>query len=211
VVAPSIQYSAMGNVSDPFLLEIAGISASLLGFFVVGVFFYVERSIFPQAADAAHGYLKAAVRSVIYLYGMAVLVSLGLVVFSSEFVSVLYILLSAGLVWSAAHTNVATRRLQRAVGVRVLSHTFTWFATIAILGLPWALGGLAPSRPHFTWGLILVGVFAFTTTVSFLLSAFDLTALEASAEVAPSSHASPQLGDQEGTGTEIAEEARTLS
>lgn len=30
-------------VSDPFLLQLAGITASLLGFFVVGVFFYVQR------------------------------------------------------------------------------------------------------------------------------------------------------------------------
>lgn len=201
----------MGNVSDPFLLEIAGISASLLGFFVVGVFFYVERSIFPQAADEAHGYLKAAVRSVIYLYGMAVLVSLGLVVFSSEFVSFLYISLSAGLVWSVAHTNAATRRLQRAVGVRVLSQTFTWFATILILGLPWVLGGLAPSRPHFTWGLIFVSVFAFITTASFVLSAFGLSALEASAHVGQGSHAGPQPRDHEGIESEIADEARTLS
>ncbi len=201
----------MDKVSDSFLLEVAGISASLLGFFVVGVFFYVERSIFPQAADEAHGYLKAAVRSVIYLYGMAVLVSLGLVVFSSELVSVLYFILSAGLVWSVADTNRATRRLQRAVGVRVLSQTFTWFATILVLGLPWVLGGLAPSRPHFTWGLIFVGVFAFITTASFVLSAFDLSALEASAHVGSDSHASPQPRDQEGIDSEIAEDARTLS
>ena len=142
---------------------------------------------------------------------MAVLVSLGLVVFSSEFVSVLYISLSAGLVWSVAHTNAATRRHQRAVGVRVLSQTFTWFATILILGLPWVLGGLAPSRPHFTWGLIFVSVFAFITTASFVLSAFDLSALEASAHVGQGSHAGPQPRDHEGIESEIADEARTLS
>lgn len=188
--------SAMVNVSDPFLLEFAGISASLLGFFVVGVFFYVERSIFPQAADEAGRYLKAAVRSVIFLYGMATLLSLGLVVLTSGFASVLYLLLSAGLVLSVAHTNAATRRLQRAVGVRVLSQTFTWFATTVILGLPWVVGGFTPSHSEFAWGLIFVGVFAFISSASFVLSAFDLSALEASASVGEGSDADSQLGDQ---------------
>lgn len=201
----------MGDVSDAFLLEVAGISASLLGFFVVGVFFYVERSIFPQAADEAHGYLKAAVRSVICLYGMAALVSLAMVVFSSEFASALYVVLSAVLMWSVVDTNAATRRLQRAVGVRVLSQTFTWFATILIVGIPWVLGGLNPSRPHFTWGLIFVIVFAFIATTSFVLSAFDLSALEDSADFGSGSHASRQPGDHEGGESESAGEARSPS
>lgn len=206
VESPKDDHFSMGAVSDPFLLEVAGISASLLGFFVVGVFFYVERSIFPQAADRAHGYLRAAVGSVIYLYGMVVLLALGLVVLSSGFVSLLYVVLSAGLVWSVARTSSATRRLQRAVGVRMLSQTAAWAATILILGLPWVIGGFVPSRSHFTWGLMLVGVFAFVSTASFVLSAFDLSALEASAHVEPDSSASPQHGDQ--VGSEAAEEAR---
>lgn len=207
MVAASAQYSAMVNVSDSFLLEIAGISASLLGFFVVGVFFYVERSIFPQAADEAGQYLKAAVRSVIYLYGMATLLSLGLVALTSGFASVLYVLLTVGLVLSVAHTNAATRRLQRAVGVRVLSQTFTWFATSVILGLPWVLGGFAPPRSDFAWGLILVGVFAFISTTSFVLSAFDLSALEAST-FREGSNADPHHGDRLEAESETGEEAR---
>lgn len=197
----------MVYVSDSFLLEIAGISASLLGFFVVGVFFYVERSIFPQAADEAGRYLKAAVRSVIYLYGMSTMLALGLVALTSGFASVLYLVLSLGLVWSVIHTNAATKRLQTAVGVRVLSQTFTWFATAVILGLPWVVGGFAPSRSEFTWGLIFVGVFAFISTTSFVLSAFDLSALEAST-LREGSNTDPHLGDLLDSGSETVEEAR---
>lgn len=189
----------MGHVSDSFLLEVAGISASLLGFYVVGVFFYVDRSIFPQAAELAHGYLKAAAGSVLYLYGMAVLVSLGLVVFSDAFVTVIYFLLSGGLVWSVARTNAATRRLHRAVGVRVLSQTFAWFATTLIAGIPWMLGGVTPTRPDFAWGLMLVGVFAFISTASFVLSAFDLSALEASAHDGAGSHPQEAREEEEKT------------
>lgn len=198
-------------MADSLLLEIAGISASLLGFFVVGVFFYVERSIFPQAADESRRYFKAAVRSVIYLYGMATLLSLGLVALSPEYASALYLLLSAGLVWSVAHTNAATMRLQRAVGVRVLSHTFTWVATALILGLPWFVGGFAPSRPDFTWGLVFVGVFAFTSTASFVLSAFDLSALEASSSLGQNSNADRRLGDQPDVESESAQKERMVT
>lgn len=201
----------MVNVSDSLLLEIAGISASLLGFFVVGVFFYVERSIFPQAADEAGQYLKAAVRSVIYLYGMATMLSLGLVALTAGFASVLYMVLSAGLVWSVVHTNAVTRRLQRAVGVRVLSQTFTWSAPAIISALPWMIGGFAPSRSDFAWGLIFVGVLAFISTGSFVLSAFDLSALEAETFVSEGSNADPQLSDQPEVASERAQKARTVT
>lgn len=205
-----LKISAMSNVSDAFLLEVAGISASLLGFFVVGVFFYAERSIFPQAADEAHRYLKAAVRSVIYLYGMATLVALGLVVLSPGFVAVLYALLSAGLVWSALHTSAATRRLQHAVGVRVLSQTSTWIATTLIAVLPWVIGGGVPGRSDLAWGLTLVAVCAFASTASFVLSAFDLSFLEASALPSPEEREDSQHAAGEGV-SDVAEEIDTLT
>ncbi|HUG32921.1 MAG TPA: hypothetical protein VMM14_08510 [Acidimicrobiia bacterium] len=70
----------MNPVSDSLLLELAGIAASLLGFFVVGVFFYVQRGLFPHAGQAAQQYMQAATRTVIVLYGMTLGTSLGLVV-----------------------------------------------------------------------------------------------------------------------------------
>lgn len=169
----------MGSVTDAFLLEVAGISASLLGFFVVGLFFYVQRGIFPHAADHAQGYLKTAARTVIYLYGLAVLLSLSLVVLSSGYVALLYSTLSVGLVGSVLQTALASRRLQSAIGVRVMSQVAVWMATTLVVGIPWVLGGLAPSRPDFTWALMVICVFAFLSTVSLMLSTFDISDLEA--------------------------------
>lgn len=169
----------MGSVSDAFLLEVAGISASLLGFFVVGLFFYVQRGIFPHAADHAQGYLKMAARTVIYLYGLAVLLSLSLVVLTSGYVALLYATLSVGLVGSVLQTALASRRLQSAIGVRVMSQVAVWMATTLVVGIPWVLGGLAPSRPDFTWALMVICVFAFLSTVSLMLSTFDISDLEA--------------------------------
>ncbi len=169
----------MGSVTDAFLLEVAGISASLLGFFVVGLFFYVQRGIFPHAADHAQGYLKTAARTVIYLYGLAVLLSLSLVVLTSGYVALLYATLSVGLVGSVVQTALASRRLQSAIGVRVMSQVAVWMATTLVVGIPWVLGGLAPSRPDFTWALMVICVFAFLSTVSLMLSTFDISDLEA--------------------------------
>lgn len=169
----------MGPVTDAFLLEVAGISASLLGFFVVGLFFYVQRGIFPHAADHAQGYLKTAARTVIYLYGLAVLLSLSLVVLTSGYVALLYATLSVGLVGSVLQTALASRRLQSAIGVRVMSQVAVWMATTLVVGIPWVLGGLAPSRTDFTWALMVICVFAFLSTVSLMLSTFDISDLEA--------------------------------
>lgn len=168
----------MRNASDAFLLQIAGIAASLLGFFVVGVFFYVQRGIFPQAVRPAQQYMKTATSSVIVLYGMALMLALSLVALSPAWVSSLYMILSAVLLWSVTRTSVATRQLHQAVEIRVMSQLALWGAALAVVGSPWILAGTEPSRADFTWALLLIGVFAFTSSASLVVSAFDLSTLE---------------------------------
>jgi hypothetical protein len=170
----------MNSVSDAFLLEVAGIAASLLGFFVVGVFFFVQRGMFPKAAEHAQRYMQAATGSIIVLYGMTLALSLALVVLPASGVAVMYLGFSLVLLWSVTRTNSAIRRLHRALGIRLMSPLAMWSATAAIVGVPWVLGGVAPTRVHLAWAIGVIGVFAFTSSASLVLAAFDISSLEAS-------------------------------
>lgn len=170
----------MSQVSDAFLLEVAGIAASLLGFFVVGVFFFVQRGMFPAAAEHAQRYMQAATGSIIVAYGMTMVLSLALVVLSLSWVSLMYIGWSLVLLWSVARTNSAIRRLHRALDIRLMSPLVLWFATAAIVGIPWVLGGTSPSRAQVALAVGVTGIFAFASSASLVLSAFDISNLEAS-------------------------------
>lgn len=169
----------MTNVSDAFLLEVAGIAASLLGFFAVGVFFFVQRGMFPRAAEHAQRYMQAATGSIIVLYGMTLVLSLALVVLPASWVSVMYLGFSLVLLWSVVRTNSAIRRLYRALDIRLMSPLVMWSAAVVIVSVPWVLGGVAPSRSHLALAIGLIGLFAFTSSASLVLSAFDISRLEA--------------------------------
>ncbi len=172
---------SVNPVSDSFLLELAGITASLLGFFVVGVFFYVQRGLFPRAAQAAQQYMQASTRTVIVLYGMTLTVSLGLVVLKPSWAALLYFGFSIALLWSVIRTSVAISRLHRALEIRVIPQIPMWLAAAACLGAPWVMGGTSPSRESLTVAILLLGVFAFASSASLVLSTFDISRLESSA------------------------------
>lgn len=188
----------MNAVPDAFLLEVAGITSSLLGFFVVGVFFYVQRGMFPLAAGEAQGYLRAATRTVIVLYGLTLTTSLGLVVFDPRAVSWSYAALALLLLWSTARTSRAIGLLHRALDVRVLPRVYMWVAALAVVAAPWGLGGAAPSRSHLTAALLLMGGFAFVSSASLVLSAFDISRLEAVVEIPGDDGATPRGSRGEG-------------
>ena len=187
----------MNSVSDAFLLEVAGIAASLLGFFVVGVFFFVQRGMFPKAAEHAQRYMQAATGSIIVLYGMILALSLALVAVPTSWVAVMYLGFSALLLWSVARTNSAIRHLHRALGIRLMSPLAMWSATAAIAGVPWVLGGVAPTRAHLAWAIGVIGVFAFTSSASLVLSAFDISSLEASVASGVKQEPSQVMGEPE--------------
>jgi hypothetical protein len=187
----------MNSVSDAFLLEVAGIAASLLGFFVVGVFFFVQRGMFPKAAEQAQRYMQAATGSIIVLYGMTMVLSLALVVLSPSGVSVVYVGFSLVLLWSVVRTDSAIRHLHRALSIRLMSPLAMWSATAAIVGIPWILGGMTPTRAHLAWAIGLIGVFAFTSSASLVLAAFDISRLEASVAGRGERHTSHTTRKQE--------------
>lgn len=189
-------HEGMKPVSDAFLLQFAGIAASLLGFFVVGVFFYVQRGMFPRAAQVAQQYMQAAARTVIVLYGMTLGVSLGLAVLESSWAALLYLSLSFVLLWSVIRTSVAIERLHRALEIRVMPQIPMWLAAVASLAGPWVLGGIDPSREQLTAAILFLGVLAFASSASLVLSTFDISRLESSAVPASQSEVLTGGGDE---------------
>jgi hypothetical protein len=176
-----IDHPRVRPVSDAFLLQLAGITASLLGFFVVGVFFYVQRGLFPRAAQVAQQYMQAATRTMIVLYGMTLSVSLGLVVLEPSSAALLYLALSVVLLWSVVRASFAINRLHQALEIRVIPQIPMWLATAASVSVPWVMGGFSPSREQLTVAMLLLGVFAFASSASLVLSSFDISRMESSA------------------------------
>lgn len=146
----------MRPVSDAFLLQVAEISATLMGLFLVGVFFYVEtgfRRLTPDARKVFEPYFRSGTRIVLVLYALPLGLSLTLVVLSLNWNRVLFLLFSGLLV----ATNVSS--LLRIRGVRSTSlvvNELVGTALVVVLVLvPWVLGGLDPTREDLTWSILL--------------------------------------------------------
>lgn len=185
----------METVTDAFLLQLASISASLLGFFVIGVFFYVQRGMFPQVAEHALRYLRNMTGSVILLYGMSLILAMSLVVLELERVAVVYALLSILLVWSVVRTSRAIRRLHQVLGLRIMSQLALWSAAMVVVAGPWVLGGSNPTRSQFAWSIAVVGLLAFASSAGLVLSTFDIARLEAATLIDEPVHPSPEVAD----------------
>jgi hypothetical protein len=92
---------------NEFLLGVAGISATLIGTFIVGVFFYMDTDLHRllMATDAADRYLRSGVRWVITVYGLPFFVPLVLAAFDPIWGAAAFIVLGAILVLSTVDTG----------------------------------------------------------------------------------------------------------
>jgi hypothetical protein len=172
-------------VSDAFLLEVAGIAASLLGFFVVGVFFFVQRGLFPQTGESALRYMQAATAAIMTLYAMTLLVSLALVAVPVSWAALTYLVGTIILLSSVWRLHKAVSEVHRVLPIRVMSRAWMWLAPSAVAVLPWAIGGLDPSRDQITLAIGATGIVAFASTASLVLSAFEISSLEATVRDRP--------------------------
>ena len=172
----------MGAVSDGFLLNIAEVSASLIGLFLVGMFFYVEtgfrRAI--RARDVVEPYFRASTRIVLILYSIPLVLSLTLVVLEPVWSRTLFVLLSLGLL--AANIDTAARirsvaRVFRSTAL-VVNEAAGSAAVIATVTVPWILGGFHPTREDLTWAIMLAFASGFASICVAVLSAFDIVKFE---------------------------------
>ena len=172
----------MKPVSDSFLLQVAEVSAGLIGLFLVGVFFYVETTFrrSQEARDVADPYFRASARIVLILFAIPIGLSMTLVALEPAWSRVVFVVLSIVLV--AANVDTARRvRTVTAVtrsGVLLVTEALGTIAVAMLVSLPWILGGLHPSREDLTWAILLSFATGFLSIGAVVTSAFDVARLD---------------------------------
>jgi hypothetical protein len=162
-----------------FLTALAGVSATLIGAFLVGVFFYIdsEQHRHLTASAAADLYLRAGVRWIFIAFAMPLFVSLALV--SVDPLLGLIVFISFSLILIASTFDTGRRMLTRggsgsSLGL-LMNHWFATAAVVAIAILPWIVGGWLPSAEAYIPSMLLALLAGFSSTASLVMAQFDST------------------------------------
>ena len=173
----------MREVSDAFLLNMAEVSAALIGLFMVGVFFFADTGFrrLDQARAIVEPYFRASTRIVLVLYALPLGLSLSLVALEPVWSRVLFALLSLLLLAANLDTAARIRAVTRVTGSTALlvNELAGSAAVVAIVALPWVLGGLHPTREDLTWAILLAFAVGFTSISALVLFVLDVARFEA--------------------------------
>jgi hypothetical protein len=167
------------EISSDFLLALAGVAATLVGTFLVGVFFYMDSDGHRRlaASEAADLYLRSGIRWVFIAYSLPVLVPLTLAAFDPLWGALVFIALGSVLVLVSIDTG---RRILKQGGSGMSRALFVneWItsaAVVVIVVLPWVLGGWVPTPGAFVPSLLIALVGGFTSTAALVMTQFDAT------------------------------------
>lgn len=179
----------MREATDEFLLGLAGIAATLVGTFIVAVFFYLDSALHRArggAGSPADHYMRAGTRWVLIAYSLPLTVALALAGAPPIWAVVAFLACAGALVVATVDTSrrIAKRGATRRSLALVANEILTTFAVVVLLVLPWALGGWIPSSGDFVPSLLLALAIGFTSTTTVIMSVFD-------AEMLPSTAAEP--------------------
>jgi hypothetical protein len=178
-------FGALEPVSDSFLLNLAEVSATLIGLFLVGVFFYVETGFrrLEHVRGVMEPYVRAGTRIVLILYALPLGLSLTLVVLGPNWNRVLFGLFSLMLLAANIDTFMRIWVVARVTGSAVLlvNEILGTVAVLFLVVLPWALGGLHPTREDLTWAILISFAAGFLSVGALVLSVFDTSKFEAPA------------------------------
>jgi hypothetical protein len=168
----------MNEVSDGFLLNMAEVSAGLIGLFFVGMFFYVEtgfRRLGP-GRDLVETYFRASTRIVMLLFAIPLFMSLTLVVLDTGWNAALFAVLSVALIASNLSTAGQVREVQKVTGSNtlLLNEVVGTLGVAVLVVVPWILGGIDPTREDFTWAILISFALGFLSVLTTVLSVFDL-------------------------------------
>jgi hypothetical protein len=173
----------MRQVSDAFLLNMAEVSATLIGLFLVGVFFYVESGL--RRLDRARGvferYLRSGTRITLIVFAIPLGLSLTLVSLELPWARVLFALLSLMLVAANVDSAVRIRGVAQVTGSTALlvNEVVTSVLALVLVVMPWALGGLHPTREDLSWAILLSFAAGVLSIGAIVVSAFDIARFEA--------------------------------
>lgn len=179
----------MRRVSDAFLLNMAEVSATLVGLFLVGVFFYIESGLrrVGRARATFEPYLRAGTRVTLVVFTIPLGLSLALVALEPFWARLLFLFLSLLLVGAGADSAVRVRGVRRVTGSTALlvNEVVTTLLALVLVVLPWALGGLRPTKEDLTWSILLAFAAGFLSIGAVVISAFDIARLESTTRGKP--------------------------
>ena len=167
----------MRGVSDAFLLNIAEVSAGLVGLFLVGMFFYVETGLGrTEHARVVQPYFRASTRIVLLLFAIPIGMSLTLVALELVWARLLFVLLSLMLVAANVDTAMRSRGAVSVTRSTLLAMTEVvgTAGVVVLVIVPWALGGFHPTREDLNWAILLSFATGFLSICALVLSAFDI-------------------------------------
>ena len=164
---------------EAFLTALSGVSATLIGSFIVGAFFYMDSEQHRQltASEAADRYLRAGVRWIFIAFAMPLFVSLALVSMAPVVAAVVFIVFGLILVASSLDTArriVVKGRSGLSRGL-LINHWFSTVGVVAIVILPWIMGGWPPHPEAYIPSMLLSLLVGFTSTVALVMAQFDAT------------------------------------
>jgi hypothetical protein len=173
----------MREVSDAFLLNMAEISAGLIGLFLVGIFFYMETGLrrTGPARDVFEPYLRSGTRITLIVFAFPIGLSLALVVLEPVWARVLFALLSLVLILANVDSAVRVRGVAKVTEsiALLVNEVVTTIVAVVMLVTPWALGGLHPTREDLAWAILLSFAAGFLSIGAVVISAFDIARLDA--------------------------------
>jgi hypothetical protein len=169
-------------VTDAFLLNMAEVSATLIGLFFVGVFFYVDSGLrrLEHVRAVFEPYLRAGTRITLIVFAIPLSLSLSLVAIDIVWSRILFVFLSVTLIAANVDTLVRIGAAARATRSRpfLANEIFATALTILLIVLPWVLGGLRPTREDLTWAILLSFAAGFLSICATVMSVFDMSRLE---------------------------------
>jgi hypothetical protein len=173
----------MREVSDAFLLNMAEISAGLIGLFLVGIFFYMETGLrrAGPAREVFEPYLRSGTRITLIVFAFPIGLSLALVTLDPVWARGLFALLSLVLILANVDSAVRVRGVAKVTGSIALlaNEVVTTVVAVVMLVTPWALGGLHPTREDLAWAILLSFAAGFLSIGAVVVSAFDIARLDA--------------------------------
>jgi hypothetical protein len=171
-------------VTDAFLLNMAEVSATLIGLFFVGVFFFVESG--PREPEHVRTefepYLRAGTRITLIVFAVSLGLSLSLVALDLIWSRILFAALCVTLIVANVDTLVRIGAAARVTESRgfLVNEIATTALTAILIVLPWALGGFHPVREDLTWAILLAFAAGFLSICATVMSVFEMSRLEAS-------------------------------
>jgi hypothetical protein len=160
----------------------AEVSATLIGLFFVGVFFYVDSGLrrLEHVRAVFEPYLRAGTRITLIVFAIPLSLSLSLVALDIVWSRILFVLLSLTLIDANVDTLVRIGAAARATRSRpfLANEIFATALTILLIVLPWVLGGLRPTREDLTWTILLSFAAGFLSICVTVMSVFDMSRLE---------------------------------